>query len=91
MCSFGINRKHELFIFSRNEKPIYDADLRKFIINLIEVQLNDNVKARLIDKNSRNRYVVRESGIPVQSQLETYYFLKRQQDQFEAKMDHDNV
>jgi polyphosphate kinase len=71
--------------------PIYDADLRKFIINLIEVQLNDNVKARIIDKNNRNRYVVRESGIPVQSQLETYYFLKRQQDQFEEDLDHDHA
>ncbi|MCB0669493.1 MAG: polyphosphate kinase 1, partial [Saprospiraceae bacterium] len=63
--------------------PIYDDGLRDFIKNIIEVQLNDNVKARIIDKNGKNKYVVRESGIPVQSQLETYYYLKRQQDVLE--------
>lgn len=63
--------------------PVYDADLRDIIKNIIEVQLNDNVKARIIDKNGKNKYVVRESGIPVQSQLETYYYLKRQQDVLE--------
>ncbi len=60
--------------------PIYDEHIRQQIRNLIEVQLNDNVKARIIDKHGRNKYVVRENGIPVQSQLETYYYLKRQQE-----------
>lgn len=60
--------------------PIYDPEIRQLIKNLIEVQLNDNVKARIIDKFGRNKYVVRENGIPVQSQLETYYYLKRQQE-----------
>ncbi|MCB0685543.1 MAG: polyphosphate kinase 1 [Saprospiraceae bacterium] len=67
--------------------PVYDPDVRKLIKNIIEVQLNDNVKARIIDKNGKNKYVVRESGIPVQSQLETYYYLKRQQDIFEKEYD----
>ena len=31
MCSFGINRKHDLFIFNKDEKPVYDADLFRVI------------------------------------------------------------
>ncbi len=26
MCSYGLKRKHDLFIFSRKEKPIVDAE-----------------------------------------------------------------
>lgn len=65
--------------------PVYDPDVRKLIKNLLDVQLNDNVKARIIDKNGKNKYVVRETGIPVQSQLEVYYYLKRQQDILEKE------
>ena len=31
MCSYGINRKHELFIFNRKEKPVLDANLLEII------------------------------------------------------------
>ncbi|NND34831.1 MAG: polyphosphate kinase 1 [Saprospiraceae bacterium] len=66
--------------------PLYDKDIKEFVKDLIDAQLNDNVKARIIDKQGRNKYVVRENGIPVQSQLETYYYLKRQQDQHRKEL-----
>ncbi|MCL4109148.1 UNVERIFIED_CONTAM: hypothetical protein GTU68_028329 [Idotea baltica] len=63
--------------------PVYDKDLKSSIKDFLEMQLYDNVKARVIDKEGKNAYVVRDSGIPVQSQLETYYYLKRQQEYFQ--------
>ena len=66
--------------------PIYDEGIKALIKDLIDTQLNDNVKSRIVDKNGKNKYVVRENGIPVQSQLETYYYLKRQQDQHREEL-----
>jgi polyphosphate kinase len=57
--------------------PVYDNAIRQEIHTLIDLQLNDNVKARIIDKENRNEY--RRSGldIPVRAQLETYFHFKR--------------
>ncbi len=60
--------------------PVYDASVKELIMDLIKVQLNDNVKARIVDKAGKNKYVKSKNGLPVQSQIETYYFLKRQMD-----------
>lgn len=57
--------------------PVYDADLKKEIKALIDLQLNDNVKARIIDAKDENIYRRENTDIPVRSQLETYFFYKR--------------
>ncbi len=62
--------------------PIYDPDLKGVIKDLLDLQLSDNVKARIVDKDGKNKYVEDESSMSVQSQIETYYYLKRQLDQY---------
>jgi polyphosphate kinase len=57
--------------------PVYDTAIRQEIRSLIELQLNDNVKARIIDNKNQNLYRRTGHDIPVRAQLETYFFYKR--------------
>lgn len=57
--------------------PIYDPDLKREIKEIIELQLNDNVKARIIDRFDQNEYRRTNTDIPVRAQLETYFYFKR--------------
>ena len=56
--------------------PILDADHKKTIRDLINIELADNVKARIIDAEQKNEYV-KNSEKPVQSQLATYEYFKK--------------
>jgi polyphosphate kinase len=57
--------------------PVYDPDLKNEIRELIALQLDDNVKARILDPENRNEYRRTNSDIPVRSQIETYFYFKR--------------
>jgi polyphosphate kinase len=57
--------------------PIYNETIKKEIINYIKIQLNDNVKARIIDLHFLNEYRKTESDLSIRSQLEAYYYAKR--------------
>lgn len=58
--------------------PIYDDSCKSVILELLDIQLMDNVKARIIDEQASNRYKqADERGTSIQSQLETYYYIKR--------------
>lgn len=54
---------------------ITQKNLKKEIKDQLEIQLSDNVKARILDKKMRNHYVEKE-GKPVRSQIEIYKYLK---------------
>ena len=58
--------------------PLYDQEVRKTVRDLIDIQLFDNVKARFIDEAHSNHYRRGGADMAVRSQLETYYYLKRQ-------------
>jgi polyphosphate kinase len=58
--------------------PIYDENIRNQIKDFITIQLADNVKARIIDAESTNEYNKDGSDLAIRSQLETYYYIKRQ-------------
>lgn len=58
--------------------PVYAPSIRRDIRAFIDLQLNDNVKARIIDAANQNEYLRTGSDIPVRTQLETYFYLKRQ-------------
>jgi len=55
--------------------PIYDEELKKHLRMKIEVQLADNVKARIINDVQDNNYV-RNDAPPVHSQLVLYNYYK---------------
>jgi polyphosphate kinase len=52
--------------------PIYDQDLRKEILQFIDMQLKDNVKARILDEEMSNTYLIDEVAPAFRSQIETY-------------------
>jgi polyphosphate kinase len=52
--------------------PLYDPEIRRQVREALEIQLRDNVKARVLDGTLENRYVTRQRGEPVfRSQEET--------------------
>lgn len=57
--------------------PIYDEALKNEISEALELQWNDNVKARLLDGQLKNEYIKGESDIALRSQHEVYFNLKR--------------
>ncbi len=57
--------------------PVYDPDLKREIKAVLDLQLNDNVKARIIDRYDQNEYRRTNTDIPVRAQLETYFYFKR--------------
>lgn len=56
--------------------PILDEDHKNTIRDLLNIELEDNVKARIIDAEQKNEYV-KNNDDPVQSQLATYDYFKR--------------
>ncbi len=60
--------------------PILDEQIRRQLTDLIEMQWNDNQKARILNWGQINTYRRSESSIPLQSQIETYYYFKRKEE-----------
>jgi polyphosphate kinase len=85
---FGNQGKEEMYLSSadlmtRNFEhrvevgfPILDKDIRQEIRDIIDFQLQDNVKARDITKTNNNRYHKNKSVIKVRAQVQTYNYLK---------------
>ncbi len=57
--------------------PVYDTQIKKIIKNCLKIQLNDNIKARILDENLENKYYKNTSDLATRSQIETYYYIKR--------------
>jgi len=57
--------------------PITDPELKKELAEILRIQLAGNVKARVLDKKLKNKYVKREENEPqVHAQEELYQFYK---------------
>lgn len=56
--------------------PIYDQDLKTRILDILNLQLRDTVKARIIDQPQSNQYVARGNRKKLRSQTEIYRYLK---------------
>lgn len=54
--------------------PIFDEAIKKELIDILNIQLSDNVKARILDSALDNEYV-QPNGERVRSQVETYNYL----------------
>jgi polyphosphate kinase len=62
--------------------PVYQPDLRREIQDMIDLQLQDNVKARIIDRLNQNLYRRTGSAVPVRAQIDSYFYYKRQMELF---------
>jgi polyphosphate kinase len=56
--------------------PVYDPDLQEELRTQIELQWNDNVKARILNRNQDNQYRSNDKKSLVRSQHEFYKYLK---------------
>jgi polyphosphate kinase len=56
--------------------PLYDENLRKEIRDMIDIQLQDNTKAREINGHNNNKYVKSKEKIPYRAQIDIYNYLK---------------
>jgi len=55
--------------------PVYDQALKQRIIDTLTLQLNDNQKARIIDKQQTNKYVKQGNKKAIRSQMAIYEYL----------------
>jgi polyphosphate kinase len=55
--------------------PIWNGELKKELIDILEIQLQDNVKARKLDNELCNEYVTTTTKKKIRSQVETYNYL----------------
>jgi polyphosphate kinase len=56
--------------------PIYNKDIQQEILDMINIQLKDNVKARILGPGEANKY--KKTGrIQIRSQIETYNYFKK--------------
>lgn len=58
--------------------PVYDKDIAAEFKDILQIQLNDNVKARIQEPTEKNEFVQPKPGEkPVRSQYEIYSYLKQ--------------
>jgi polyphosphate kinase len=57
--------------------PILDKNLAEELKDLLDIQLNDNVKARWLDNDLSNNYVSVKEQHKIRSQIEIYNYLNK--------------
>jgi polyphosphate kinase len=57
--------------------PVYDKDLQDQIVDIMEMQFKDTIKARVIDAEQSNKYVKRGNRKNLRSQHEIYDYYKK--------------
>lgn len=55
--------------------PIFEKSIRQELKDIMQIQLSDNIKARILDNDLSNQYVNPRNTKKVRSQLETYNYL----------------
>ena len=56
--------------------PIFDRDLQRELMTMLQIQLRDNTKARVITPTRSNQYVQGNPNLKINSQVETYKFFR---------------
>jgi polyphosphate kinase len=55
--------------------PINDKEIQQELKDILQIQLNDNVKARVLDNKLSNQYVQNDDSKKTRSQIEIYNYL----------------
>jgi polyphosphate kinase len=71
--------------------PIYSEKIKQMLLDLLQVQLNDNVKGRIIDDTHSNAYQMSNIDMAIRSQVESYYYIKRMIDKELRSMEERNT
>ena len=56
--------------------PIKDEKIKQEVIDILNIQLRDNVKGRILDKNMTNVLRKPVDGVDIRSQVAIYEYLK---------------
>jgi polyphosphate kinase len=67
--------------------PIKDNELGAELKDMLSIQLQDNVKARILDNELQNHYVPSAGKKRVRSQIEIYNYLNKKMKSVEARSD----
>lgn len=57
--------------------PVLDLKLKQELIDITNIQLSDNVKARILDNHLSNEYVLSLGGKKIRSQIEIFNYLNK--------------
>ncbi|MEP7236403.1 MAG: polyphosphate kinase 1 [Ferruginibacter sp.] len=57
--------------------PIFEKNIQQEIKDMMQIQLKDNIKARILDNDLSNQYVNPRNKKKIRSQVETYNYLYR--------------
>jgi polyphosphate kinase len=68
--------------------PVLDKHIQKELKDIINIQLEDNVKARLLDDQSANAYVPSKGKKKVRSQIEIYHYLNKKNEKLSETSSH---
>ena len=55
--------------------PIFEKDNRQELKDILQIQLKDNIKARILDNELSNQYVNPRNTKKIHSQVETWNYL----------------
>ncbi|OQY01746.1 MAG: polyphosphate kinase 1 [Bacteroidetes bacterium 4572_117] len=67
----NLNRRVELMV------PVYNENIKKEILDILQIQLNDNTKARFLGDNLKDWLVTDQQEKKVRAQAEIYNHLKK--------------
>jgi polyphosphate kinase len=57
--------------------PVFEKDIQQELKDILQIQLNDNIKARILDNDLSNQYVNPRNTKKIRSQVEIYNYLHR--------------
>jgi polyphosphate kinase len=57
--------------------PIFEKDIQQELKDILHIQMNDNIKARILDNDLDNQYVNPRNKKKIRSQVETWNYLYR--------------
>ncbi|MFW8590509.1 polyphosphate kinase 1 [Glaciecola sp. 2405UD65-10] len=60
--------------------PVYSEDAKQMIVDLLELQFQDTLKARVIDAEQTNQYVKRGNRKKLRSQIQTHHYLTQREE-----------
>jgi polyphosphate kinase len=67
--------------------PIFDEKLKRIVKDVIDIQLKDNVKSRIINAEQNNTYRRLKSDFSVRAQIETYFYMKNLTEEYHRTND----
>jgi polyphosphate kinase len=60
--------------------PIYDRRIQKQLRDIIDIQLKDNTKARILNRKQANKYKTTDQAVKVRAQDDIYEYLRKPQE-----------